>query len=75
MNRRLTQRSILYATFLLLIIFSAIAGMAPIHQAQPCFAMPLSHIFLINETMAVLAALVFLLVAYCISAILNKRHK
>ncbi|MDE6588505.1 MAG: hypothetical protein K2K40_09230 [Paramuribaculum sp.] len=57
------------------IVLSVCAIVAAFHQARPEYPMPLSHIIIINEGMALLATLVYGIFAHFAIAIINKLRK
>ena len=58
-----------------LIVQSVCAKVAAFQQARPEWSMPLSHIILINEGMALLATLVYGIFAHFAIAIINRLRK
>lgn len=57
------------------IILSVCAIVAALQQARPEFSMPLSYIIIINESMALLATLVYGIFAHFAIAIINRLRK
>ena len=57
------------------IVLSVCAIVAAFQQARPEWSMPLSHIILINEGMALLATLVYGIFAHFAIAIINRLRK
>jgi len=57
------------------IVLSVCAIVAAFHQEQPEWSMPLSHIIIINEGMAILATMVYGIFVHFAIAIINKLRK
>ncbi|MDE6574489.1 MAG: hypothetical protein K2L84_04070 [Muribaculaceae bacterium] len=57
------------------IVLSVCAIVASFQQAQPEYPMPLSHIIIINEALALLATLVYGIFVHLAIAIINKLKK
>ena len=57
------------------IVLSVCVIVAAFQQARPEWSMPLSHIILINEGMALLATLVYGIFAHFAIAIINRLRK
>ena len=60
------------STIVVFIVLSVCAVTAAWHQARPEYPMPLSHLILINEGMALLATLLYGIFAHFVTALTNK---